>query len=81
MPSPTLRPVWEMPSPTAWMAPPTAEPAPATVVSTAVQRGSRRPMFWVVWLVEERGVFEMEGLGVGLLVGLLFGLCEGSWFV
>ena len=29
---------------------------------------------WVVWLVEERGVFEMEVLGVGLSVGLLFGL-------
>ena len=88
MPSPTLRPVWAMPSPTDWIAPPTAEPAPATVVSTAVQTGSRRPMFFGrvcgglagVSGREGEGV-EMEGLGVGLLFGLLFGLCEGGWFV
>ena len=44
MESPTLRPVWVMPSPMPWMAPPTVAPAPAMVVSTAFQKGSRMPM-------------------------------------
>ena len=50
--SPTLRPVWVMPSPIPWMAPPTVAPAPAMVVSTAFQKGSRRPIvgeFWGLW--------------------------------
>ena len=66
MPSPTLRPVCDIPSPTDWMAPPTAVPAPATVVSTAFQKGSRRPMVvvgvgWCGWF----GVGEMmKGCGM-----------------
>ena len=64
MPSPTLRPVAEMPSPTDWMAPPTAVPAPATVVSTAVQKGSRSPIVFVFWWV----VGWWVGLGGGDVV-------------
>ena len=65
MPSPTLRPVAEMPSPTDWMAPPTAEPAPATVVSTAVQKGSRRPMVYFFLGGGGGGWFGLGGKGGG----------------
>ena len=47
--SPTLRPVCVMPSPMPWMAPPTVAPAPAMVVSTAFQKGSRMPIVVGAW--------------------------------
>ena len=50
-----------MPSPMPWMAPPTVAPAPAMVVSTAFQKGSRMPI--VCWW-EGFGGFSF-GCGIG----------------